>query len=504
VKKWLSQNNYPDLNVALVSGGGNDARFANYIQSYYMNPINGFAEDDNEQDLVRSFIDDDIPALYAELGGAFETMRYGTALVTEYPSPVIGADGPCVHPFHPSFSLPPLSSGAEVRAFESVFLSPLNAKIKSTVRSMPKFRYVEGMYNKSLGHGFCSFNPLDSNPPNHYFNTLPESFLLQGDERGYFHPNSYGYNVMYRPFVKKALDEVLDPLIRDGYEKELKAIVQAAKEKAKARIVEETRREVKQESRKNSIEKAVERSRRTARRVVQQALSQCSLRRCTPQMLEQAKQEADTAFKNTLKAELKTFGIVLNKIELKEIDDLTKAFANDSWLPDRPKVLEKSRKYALFRAEVKFDNCNNDDGDNCRSKAIEEYIKVLVENLAAGDVVLSDAEMQEETLAANNLFPTHSMIVDRLKAFQGERDMKLQRERDMKLDLLRQPYAPKMVRTGLPKFKRKVNPEQQQQLQQLRDRAKGMKKPPAILPDNRMEGIIKPSANLMGDLDRRK
>jgi hypothetical protein len=189
VRDWMAGNGYAELNIAMVSGGGNDVNFGLFVEKYFVF-FSEFKADSPEYNNLRTSIANDVPQLYRSLQQAFEqNFTYDRVLVSEYPDPMRGANG--------------LFCDAEHNAMNSAFLIPLNDAVRTTIGTFPKFRHVGGAMAKSRYNGLCN----DEIP---YFNNdLIASFWTQGDAFGIVHPNRRGHREIYKPLYEVQLRQAI-------------------------------------------------------------------------------------------------------------------------------------------------------------------------------------------------------------------------------------------------------------------------------------------------------
>lgn len=218
VSTWLMKNGYSTLNIAMVSGGGNDAGFGDYVTGYLILPFTLNATD-NAAVRLRERIKRDIPDLYRGLKLRFDAeFEYDRVLVSEYPDPLRGSDGNYCD------GIITTNPRSEFVAFNYAFLQPLNDSLRSIVETLPKFSYVSGTMEASRRHGICSSVP--------YFNRdIIESNVVQGDSYGIIHPNKLGHRKIYEPVFTNALRKAVKDIRKEW---DLKAAKDAAKESAQA------------------------------------------------------------------------------------------------------------------------------------------------------------------------------------------------------------------------------------------------------------------------------
>ena len=197
VRNWLGENSYAELNIVMVSGGGNDINFGKVVEDYLVLP-NVFEADSAAYNNLIAVISADVPQLYRSLHQAIEeNFEYDRVLVSEYPDPLRDSNGVLCH--QPQFFNP----RSEFSAINSAFLQPLNTTIQNTVGGLAKFRYVSGPMERSRRNGLC-------NGATPYFNNgVLESIAMQGDVYGMVHPNRRGHREIYQPVYEEQLRQAL-------------------------------------------------------------------------------------------------------------------------------------------------------------------------------------------------------------------------------------------------------------------------------------------------------
>lgn len=197
IRNWLADQGYSELNIAMVSGGGNDIGFGSYVQDYMVMP--GILEEGSrEHSNLLQMISNNVPAAYQSLLAALDqNFEYDRVLVSEYPDPLRGRDGLLCDQWQ--FRNP----RSEFIAFNTGFLQPLNTTIRNTVSAFPKFRYVGGTMQRSRTNGLCNVDTP-------YFNSgVLESIAMQGDIFGIVHPNRRGHRETYQPVYEAELRQAL-------------------------------------------------------------------------------------------------------------------------------------------------------------------------------------------------------------------------------------------------------------------------------------------------------
>jgi hypothetical protein len=256
-RKWLDDNNFEQLNIALMSIGGNDVGFGPLVTTFLIEPGNLADPNDGNarraRENVAINIRENIPLNYDELKDVFDgNFDYDRVLVTAYPDPTRDKEGQfcgkaltfygaCWGPVEA------LNSQAEFQFAYTNILVSMNNTIRDKVRSFAKSGWVfldEGPA-KSQRNGMCNCDVP-------YINTIGASFLDQNDPFGTMHPNRRGHEKIYLPVVLDALEkEILK--IRKDYAKE------HAKEVAKERS-------------RRKAEMAAAKARAGQRRVVERAV----------------------------------------------------------------------------------------------------------------------------------------------------------------------------------------------------------------------------------------
>lgn len=213
--EWLDRYNRPELNIAIVSGGGNDVGFGTYVADFYVG-LGNFGGDREAQQNLETTIAADIPNLYNALKSGLDRLfDYDAVLVTEYPDPTRNKNGAFCGAADLGLCWPHdivLNPQDEYRAIYNSFLNKINTTIRSTVSSFPNWTYVGGTMQASARNGLCNCDEP-------YFNGhIATSIWEQGDVYGIVHPNRRGHRMMYEPVVKAALDRAIRT-IRGKYPK---------------------------------------------------------------------------------------------------------------------------------------------------------------------------------------------------------------------------------------------------------------------------------------------
>jgi hypothetical protein len=238
VKDWMTAN-HPNrrLDVLLLSIGGNDAGFGRVVAKC-LTPFTNCSTDAE----LASLLEKGDPNRATEflgfdrLDGAFQQLaddiqqqlnpRY--VLVTEYPNPLHDEKGEFCHSMDENFEVAPqhltwgnlvpttgilswLSLGGamkevkryEAEFMETAFLKPMNSFLRKVVikNADRGWRYVGGSVELTYEHGYCS--------EERWFNTLKDSFDIQGDVSGTAHFNKQGQKV-YQWLIQKRIIELFN------------------------------------------------------------------------------------------------------------------------------------------------------------------------------------------------------------------------------------------------------------------------------------------------------
>jgi hypothetical protein len=232
------------LDVLIISIGVNDAGFGHVVGAC-LDPFSGAPDHTGNcsaNNQLKSIISDGDPNSATivlglnRLGGALDQLadtikrelnpRY--VLITEYPNPVHDEKGRFCTAYDEHFEVAPthLTNGPiepvtgimkwlevggamkNVYSYESEFMedsliTPLNSALKRAVlrHADDGWRYVGGMVEMTLPHGFCSKSP--------WVNTLKTSFAAQGDVDGTAHLNKAGQKA-YQWLIQKKIIELFN------------------------------------------------------------------------------------------------------------------------------------------------------------------------------------------------------------------------------------------------------------------------------------------------------
>ncbi|NHN24500.1 hypothetical protein FIA58_002325 [Flavobacterium jejuense] len=223
VKRWLTNNRYEDLDILVADGGGNDIGFGNLVGDGLFSFFRELRTDKAlNQELNRAL--NNLPDVYESF------MNFLNAEVTpskiiwmNYPNPLIGEGGRLCYQ-HPSLCWGILENQISnqdwVYINENIF-NKLNQRVEQAA-TLYGWDLVD-VSKKANNFGICNCEG--------YFNTLGQSILVQGDERGTFHPNERGFNAIYKEAVYKKLDENVSSIFKERKMLALKKAKAAAKAK---------------------------------------------------------------------------------------------------------------------------------------------------------------------------------------------------------------------------------------------------------------------------------
>lgn len=258
-RRWLSENHYDKLNIAMFSIGGNDVNFGGAVQHFLIEPGN-LVSNDKKAENMRTQIATGI----AQLPTAYDALKndmdlsfdYDSVLVTAYPDPLRSQDKSFCGDSERNYGgcwgfIEKLNSQDEFKYGYTNILTPLDEAIKNKVNSYDNWRFVGGVLNADAQkHGLC-------NCQEPYFNTIGASMASQNsnteplDPHGTMHPNRSGHENLYLPPVYKALkDELLR--IRTVYARE--RAIEAAKQKSEKQAREVAVEKAKEESKNKQLE----------------------------------------------------------------------------------------------------------------------------------------------------------------------------------------------------------------------------------------------------------
>ena len=239
LKDWLVGHGIQNLDVLLISVGGNDIGFNNVVAAC-ISPVpircdiqggpnnlgeivqNGEPGVDPEQGLLIGL--SNLKDAFSRLADEIDVINPGHVLITEYPDPLRDENGAFCHNFDDDFVVLPANLfdpesppvpvpdwfqvGAEMAlatreenewVYDEVLI-PLNQEILSAA-GQHGWEYVGGMLELTMKHGYCSEHS--------WFRTLKQSWNLQLDVFGGAHPNEIGH-MAYEHLIVKRIAELLD------------------------------------------------------------------------------------------------------------------------------------------------------------------------------------------------------------------------------------------------------------------------------------------------------
>lgn len=275
-KAWLDRNGYGQLNVAIVSIGGNDVGFGPLVQKFLLEPGNLVDPNDanarRARENVAINIAENIPLNYDELKDVFDAnFDYDRVLVTAYPDPTRDRDGQfCAKPLTVyGVCWGPVEAANNQDEFRFAYgniVTPLNKAIESKVRNFPRWAFLAGTVARAQRNGLCNCDVP-------YFHTIGASLVDQLDPFGTVHPNRRGHEQIYQPVVLDGLSRSIQHLR-----------LQYAKEHAK---------EIAKERARRRAAAAAARARIGTRRVIERPVVDAR-RSLSADVLEKARQNATT------------------------------------------------------------------------------------------------------------------------------------------------------------------------------------------------------------------
>jgi hypothetical protein len=239
LETWLKDNGFEQLNIALLSIGGNDVGFAPYVKDYFILPNNLMdADHAPARSVIATHIRERIPAGYAELKEQLDArFDYDHVLVTAYPDPTrwknaqfCGAPEAYGKCWGVVESL--ASPQTEFRFASEAVVGKLNSTIRSTIDSFKKWGFLSDSADAARTHGIC-------NCDSPYYNTVGSSMLGQGDPWGTMHLTRTGHKQVYQPVVSAGLEKAFTALQRKYKMEQAKELavqkLNEAKQRAEAR-----------------------------------------------------------------------------------------------------------------------------------------------------------------------------------------------------------------------------------------------------------------------------
>jgi len=215
--------NHGELNLLLLSIGGNNAGFGSYVADFIILPGNAADDDDLPDE-----IEENLEALsdaYADLDDEVQA-RFPTAKIAmaTYPDSTRGPLGRCGNApgpveFAAAYNCcllevdPVTNPVAEYRFTKNEFIEPLNEVIRDRVNDSNEPNQFPDWYLVDLeelmgSHGFCDCG-------NPYINRLADSVSTQGDPFGVVHPNRTGYREVFRDRVHLRISEIYGDFVTE-------------------------------------------------------------------------------------------------------------------------------------------------------------------------------------------------------------------------------------------------------------------------------------------------
>jgi hypothetical protein len=226
IKNWLQETGYSQLDVMLMSIGGNDAGFAQAIVDFMLNPIGNFSDNEDAQNRYSdpnhsAYPFNDMKQAYSQLNNDiwnesfFKMSAIGKPVILQgYPSACKGPNGnpwcgqtaDWAAGFNNTVGecwgiLEQDDKPNEFRDLHNIIVTNLNNTMAQAAQEND-WSFVDVM-TRAGTHGL-------SNCDEPYFNTIGQSWSRQGDVSGFVHPNSNGYtNIYVDPLYSSIRNQVL-------------------------------------------------------------------------------------------------------------------------------------------------------------------------------------------------------------------------------------------------------------------------------------------------------
>jgi hypothetical protein len=169
------------IDVLTVTVGADDIGFASLAESLVENTAVGIPTLASIQSQFQSSLSQ-LPQHFAALASAIDGLHPGQVLITGYPDLTLNQSGQvAAFPFLPGV---PLVSQADAEFASTQLIAPLDAAITAAANTY-NWTLVTQILADFSTHGYPS---TDS-----WIRTLGESFSMQGNEDGTFHPNAAGH-----------------------------------------------------------------------------------------------------------------------------------------------------------------------------------------------------------------------------------------------------------------------------------------------------------------------
>lgn len=203
----LTERGHDKLHLLLMSIGGNNAGFADFVLNYLILPVNVTASP-LVQFMQANAINEDLANLavnYDALNTSIRNTFPGVQVcLTTYPDPTNGPRGRCGRSNNPADFLSVYSCclsevdivtnpESEFNFSSASFLRPLNQAVRNAAQR--NAWNVMDMESRMGTHGLCDCE-------NPFINRMAMSFAQQGDIYGICHPNATGFSEVYPDLVK--------------------------------------------------------------------------------------------------------------------------------------------------------------------------------------------------------------------------------------------------------------------------------------------------------------
>jgi len=213
---FLEERDHSELNLLLLSVGGNDAGFGGFVTDFILGPGNAAATQGLALDITLTLAD--VARSYSDLDEEFAArFPWAKIAITTYPDPTNGPRDRCgrandVADFAFVYSCCLVEVNqvtnpvAEYTFMSERFVRALNLTIRSGANAENEANsfqdwYVIDVESRMGAHGFCACDEP-------FINRLSMSIATQGDANGVVHPTDDGYREVYREPVGNKIGEI--------------------------------------------------------------------------------------------------------------------------------------------------------------------------------------------------------------------------------------------------------------------------------------------------------
>lgn len=201
-----SVNGHDNINMLIMSIGGNDCGFADVVINFLALPRNLCVESLFNRSVLREYqemvqsLDNRYESIYNAVGE--QLGEYVTVGLCNYPDPTLGPLGRCGDDLFYNSDHPENCASHETDYFFSPKCEYIKIRNEYYLKLIARIRRncnnlgwnLIDVQNEAGDHGLC-------NCDDPYYNTLGGSIIYQGDPFGFMHPNENGYKYIYRKKV---------------------------------------------------------------------------------------------------------------------------------------------------------------------------------------------------------------------------------------------------------------------------------------------------------------